>query len=54
VKVLGIDIDSIANKCAEQIAQHRHEMSSPEIEETLKEIAFHLDRLATILEERKP
>ena len=51
MKVLGIDVDSIADRCAEKISKHKHEMSNPEIEESLKEIAYHLDRLATLLEQ---
>ena len=51
MKAFGIDIDGIANRCAEQIAKHRHEMSSPEIEASLKEIAYDLSRIAHSLEE---
>ena len=52
MKVLGIDIDAIADRCVEKISKHRHEMSSPEMEETLKEIVFHLERIAVALETR--
>jgi len=52
VKVLGIDIDAIADRCVEKIARHRHEMTAPDIEGALKEIVFHLERIAVALETR--
>jgi hypothetical protein len=51
---MGIDVDSIAHRCAEQIAKHDHKMSSPEIEGILKGIELHLDRIATQLETPVP
>ena len=47
---MGIDVESIADRCARQISKHRHEMSNPEIEASLKEISHELGRIAQSLE----